>query len=539
MLLPAFLHMNSRLAIFFAFETLNFGIHVVGISDAFCRQKLDFGIVRNIWGFAHREDQQHLMSATSNSKRLSKKHSKEQRQSNRHPRSNNIVINNTKHSAANGNNDIEVSWGNKATETREPPQSLRQPVIRLSEQIQLKRRVNHSQFSVSFSALQTTHNDGELNGRRGHRISLSGGSPDLKLSYDQVLQILENTKVTDEYSAVKEELECMQTEIKALEKDRILLQQHRYDASQHRQQILAFNSSSSQYVKEWDLHKLLQEESSKFLSPEDKSRLKRKRGTSLTLYFQSYKAKEVFLDRFGSDVATATPDKRNACGDTITVDGVAYDLQNLTLMSNTNVFKTGFFFNEDSGKSRLWGRLPQRLYTRMKRAGTRYSISDLVYLSTGPHGSYYGEFRSGICWWGSAVQDTDFHETLKQWDVYRVVFGQIQTITEKNNRPRVLSSWIILGRDGRIAWKNIPSRLDKLLKSRMANEAAPAEISLGPGESYFVRFLDGSIDYCLPAEIAEVCDRIERQGGQITNITLHPDISHDFVIRHTQESRQL
>ena len=124
---------------------------------------------------------------------------------------------------------------------------------------------------MSFSALQTTHNDGELNGRRGHRISLSGGSPDLQLSYDQVLQILENTKVTDEYSAVKEELECMQIEIKALEKDRILLQQHRYDASQHRQQILAFNSSSSQYVTEWDLHKLLQEESSKFLSPEDKS----------------------------------------------------------------------------------------------------------------------------------------------------------------------------------------------------------------------------------------------------------------------------
>jgi hypothetical protein len=63
--------------------------------------------------------------------------------------------------------------------------------------------------------------------------------------------------------------------------------------------------------------------------------------------------------------------------------------------------------------------------------------------------------------------------------------------------------------------------------------SAPAEVSLGPGGSYFIRFLDGTVDYCLPAEIAEVCEDIERRGGEITNITLHPEISHDFVIRHT------
>jgi hypothetical protein len=59
-------------------------------------------------------------------------------------------------------------------------------------------------------------------------------------------------------------------------------------------------------------------------------------------------------------------------------------------------------------------------------------------------------------------------------------------------------------------------------------------VSLGPGSSYFIRFLDDTIDYCLPAEIAQACELIERQGGRITDIALHPEISHDFMIRHTE-----
>jgi hypothetical protein len=167
-------------------------------------------------------------------------------------------------------------------------------------------------------------------------------------------------------------------------------------------------------------------------------------------------------------------------------------------------------------------------------ANSGHEIGDLIYLSTGPHGCYYAEFRSGECWWGSAVEDHDFHSIIQAWDVYRVVFGPIETFEDERGNSRVTNSWIILGRDGRAAWKNLPSRLHHRLESRLANWAAPAEVALGPGDSYFIRFLDGSVDYCLPAEVAQVCEYIERLGGSITDIALHPEISHDFLIRHTE-----
>ena len=91
-----------------------------------------------------------------------------------------------------------------------------------------------------------------------------------------------------------------------------------------------------------------------------------------------------------------------------------------------------------------------------------------------------------------------------------------------------------MGRDGRAAWKNIPSRLHQTLESRLANSAAPAEIALGTGDSYYVRFLDGTVDYCLPAELAVVCERIQKSGAVITDMALNPEVSHEFMVRHTE-----
>jgi hypothetical protein len=66
----------------------------------------------------------------------------------------------------------------------------------------------------------------------------------------------------------------------------------------------------------------------------------------------------------------------------------------------------------------------------------------------------------------------------------------------------------------------------------MADEAAPVEVALGSGNSYFIRFLDGSFDYCLPASAAEECRKLEEKGATITSVSLHPELSQDFVIRH-------
>ena len=157
-----------------------------------------------------------------------------------------------------------------------------------------------------------------------------------------------------------------------------------------------------------------------------------------------------------------------------------------------------------------------------------------MYLSTGPNGYYFAEFRSGECWWGCAGEDKEFYEILKQWEIYRVVFGSTVTHTTPDGREIITNSWIILARDGRAAWKNLPSRLHHTLENRLANSAAPAEISLGSGESYYVRFLDGTVDYCLPAEVASVCEHIQRKGGTITDMAMNPEVSHEFMVRHTE-----
>jgi hypothetical protein len=251
---------------------------------------------------------------------------------------------------------------------------------------------------------------------------------------------------------------------------------------------------------------------------------------------QNPKAKEAFLSKCGNKPLS---NKRRAPGDTVTLGldnckpgGAGATVRHVSVMSGgTGANATSsFFISRDTGKSFTWGRFPPKLFRRMKENDS----GDLVYLSTGPQGSYYAEFRSGECWWGSAVDDDDFHSILQAWDVYRVVFGPIIAFEDERGNKKMTNSWIILGRDGRAAWKNLPSRLHHQLESRLANQSAPAEVALGSGDSYYVRYLDDTVDYCLPAVVAEVCEHIELHGGSITDIVLHPEISHDFVIRHTE-----
>jgi hypothetical protein len=181
----------------------------------------------------------------------------------------------------------------------------------------------------------------------------------------------------------------------------------------------------------------------------------------------------------------------------------------------------------------------------MKNAGMdpRHSHAcDLVYLSTGPMGAYYAEFRSGERWWGTAAEDTEFDAICSEWDVCRVAFGPCSAIVASEDGRdhdhhqhghRHATSWIVLAQDGRVAWKNVPSRLHGKLERRLASEVAPGEVSLGPGGSYFVRFLDGTVDYCLTAAAARACRSIEATGSSIASVTLHAELSHDFIIRHT------
>jgi hypothetical protein len=53
---------------------------------------------------------------------------------------------------------------------------------------------------------------------------------------------------------------------------------------------------------------------------------------------------------------------------------------------------------------------------------------------------------------------------------------------------------------------------------------------LGYGDSYFVRFLDGSVDYNLPAHMAEAMEDAATRSP--TSICLHPELPDDYIVRH-------
>jgi hypothetical protein len=429
-----------------------------------------------------------------------------------------------------------------------PPQQMYLPlkaslILSLTEALEKRgKRVHRSQFSNSNwpllkkgpqDPLPPSSPDGPAKALtlRPHRVPLSG-KPVSALTYDSVMSMLQSYEVVDEVSCVREEMTRMNSEIEALEQDRASLEEKRPQLPVIPIRVGGAGSSKD---NTWNVHYLLSATKSPKLSPAERNKLQEHRGLSLTICIHNEKAQEAFLSKCGSKAATSLSQlNRNQSSrpTMVTLDpnncrdgGAATTIQHVSLLTGSP--DTAFFISRDSGKANLFGHLPEKLFRRMKSAGQKSSI-EFVYLSTGPLGSYYAELRSGECWWGSPLGDEDFHSICSEWDVYRVAFGSTTAVDARHT----ITSWIILGCDGRVAWKNLPLRLHNKLKSRLADEAAPVEVTLGSGNSYFIRFLDGSFDYCLPASAAEVCRKLEEKGAAITSVSLHPELSHDFVIRH-------
>eukprot|EP00970_Alexandrium_tamarense_P006151 scaffold1033_cov205-Alexandrium_tamarense.AAC.10 len=217
-------------------------------------------------------------------------------------------------------------------------------------------------------------------------------------------------------------------------------------------------------------------------------------------------------------------------------------------MSGGSSSGTTFFLKFDDGKSYHRGRLPLNLVHRLNRE-CRDSRA-LRYLSTGSatvddgERWYYAEFDSGECWWGTnngrGEEDGTLYQILMETDVHRVAFG-------------IKSSWIVIGKNGEVAWKSIPQKLHDVLVARGGGAvdgngtatlssdipstfsslaAAPCEVSLGVEGAYFVRFSDGTFDYSLPSFVADVCERLEAGGKVIRNVALHVD-TYDCLIRYS------
>lgn len=428
-------------------------------------------------------------------------------------------------------------------------------LLSLEAVIAAKRiKVYRAQFSVLFPiptspSVDSLTSSGE---QRRHRIPLGGRRWAETVSYGVVVQTLQNACPVDEMVSVRVELKKTKTELDALEEDKEGLEQ-RWLSLNEQQQLRSSASAigrGQQLVKQplasgvvggvdWDIHRLLS--SNRKMGGQERADLEVKRGHCITVNLENSRAEDSFLNKC-CGLKQAVPKKPTRRLAAVTVDslncragGAGSTIRHLALLPKGS----SFFVSRDNGKSYSWGQLPPRLLQRMKSQGLDpvKHCGDLIYLSTGPNGYYFAEFRSGECWWGCAGEDKEFYEILQKWEIYRVVFGASvahTAIDSSSCRREVISNtWIILGRDGRAAWKNLPSRLHQTLEGRLANSAAPAEVALGAGDSYFVRFLDGTVDYCLPAQVASVCEGIQKSGGTITDMALNPEVSHEFLVRHT------
>lgn len=413
------------------------------------------------------------------------------------------------------------------------------PVFSLAAQIAQRQKVSRAQFSTIFPTLGSHKNENLQSGTHvqvnNHRVPLVGQRLAHNVSYNEMIRLLQSSEAEDEITSVREELKKMASEIDALEQEKVVLEKKWMQVKRN-----GDSSDSKKAIEhvDWDINRLLSQKGK--LTTQERKKLETNRGLYLTLYFQSSRVENAFLSNCGIKNGKYKSNKRKTPGSRITLDpddcragGAGTTVQHFALMKGTGN-TSAFFLSRDNGKSCTWGHLPPKLFWRMKHRGMDPQNAELGYLSTGPKGCYYAEFQSGERWWGCAGEDSDFHAILQEWDVYRVVFGSFVTFMNEDGKESLTGSWLILGRDGRAAWKNLPSRLHQTLESRLANSAAPVEVALGSGESYYVRFLDGTMDYCLPADMASVCENIEKGGGMITGMALHPDVSHEFIIRHTK-----
>ena len=60
----------------------------------------------------------------------------------------------------------------------------------------------------------------------------------------------------------------------------------------------------------------------------------------------------------------------------------------------------------------------------------------------------------------------------------------------------------------------------------------PVEISLGPNQTWFVRYSDGKTDWSLPSHVSDLSNKVLSEGGEVASVSMCAD-SSDYMIRST------
>lgn len=379
-----------------------------------------------------------------------------------------------------------------------------------------------------------------------HRIPLFDIRPP-QLNYDQALALLKGHEVKEEAQCLNDEIEYINKEIAALERDKMQVEQiWNSNRALGKESAVTNNSRTIDEFVETDfdinrqLLKSVGTNNAKGLPSSQVMKLQKQRGVCLTVSIENAKALESLLSKLGGKattlpmssvagfhrpkstclVTTLRPSNegRMLLDENSVGSGAACSIQQATLLSSSSTEGSSFFLSTDTGNVHYYGKLPDRLFRRLKaNSASRHQnqtanstgtqnvfgignnhdphqfVRDLFYLSTGPCGCYYAELRSGECWWGLTPADDELDAIFNEWDIYRIAFGPCVTLdsTSAPTSTNRATSWIVIARDGKAAWKNLPSRLHGMLSSRLANDPTPTEIALGCEGSYFVRFSDG------------------------------------------------
>lgn len=329
-----------------------------------------------------------------------------------------------------------------------------------------------------------------------HRLPLfraNGASDQIKRGHDIVMQLLRKSPPTNELALLKQEISLLDDELTFMNSDRDELEK------------CMIPPPSPTSISELELHRTLNATGPQKLAPHRRAQLQNERGVNLTVRIGNVKALDALLSKCAykshSPIRSSISSPKKGSSTTsqiMTINphncrdgGAAATIQHLSLLKLPGIKEgTGIFLSRDNGKAHASSSLPDRLQRRFKAANLD-GTKDLLYLSVGPHsGYYYAELRNGACWWGSAAVDHEFDKCCSQWDVHRVVFGPC-TFFDIGTTSKMIPSWIILSKDGKVAWKNIPSRLQSQLMHRNG-DLAPTEVSLGSNGSYFIRYLDGT-----------------------------------------------
>ncbi|KAL7492222.1 hypothetical protein ACHAWT_001393 [Skeletonema menzelii] len=416
----------------------------------------------------------------------------------------------------------------------------------------------------------------------------TSGDYNTPLDQQTVMNALESSKyapILSEKDALREEYEKLQREIESLEKDRVALEGLFYDIEAEklnqsgRDCIYANEEGEESYrLFRQELRKMSNEDlmsipsmlwiedvplespslphqrNPRQMDANFKKLAREHRGTGLVLLTADTECRNALIEHCYYAPYKGEGDNLGVSmgKPTLRVDGVATMIHGgakylrfcgiigETTSSNYDDHKqskggTSYFLKFDGGKTYGHG-LPSNLMKRLSRE--MKELKSIQYLSTGSllHDSppsqsdgeeercYYLEFDGGECWWHVPIfqgePDHDLERIFSEVDIHRVAFGS--SISEGIGAS---ASWIVIGKDGSVFYRNIPQGLHDTLTARDMEEthAAPCEVSLGVSGSYFMRFLDGSVDYNLPKFAADVFEKLESQGLLIRNVSLHVD----------------